>query len=126
MGSVSATDLPGTGFSQPKYTAIMTAINDPQQHQELALRDQVGLAGFVDQFRDFAHGAMHGQVLQAHEDGHAETEAKHAEQQMPISSSLWPSIALFKKADRRKVGQLQRSLAAAGLFGGLRQRAGGH
>ncbi len=53
----------------------------PEQHQELALRDQVGLAGFVNQFRNFAHGAVHRKVLQPHEDHHAETEAKHAEQQ---------------------------------------------
>src|ERR1019366_4563519 len=53
----------------------------PQQHQEFALGDEVGLTGFVNQFRDFAHGAVHGQVLQAHEDDHAEAEAEDAEQQ---------------------------------------------
>ncbi len=52
----------------------------PQQHQELALRDQIGFAGFVNQFRDFAHGAVHGQVLQTHENHHAEAEAENAEQ----------------------------------------------
>ena len=35
----------------------------PQQHQKFALSDQVGLAGFVNQFRNFAHGAVHGEIL---------------------------------------------------------------
>ena len=46
----------------------------PQQKDEAALRDQVGLAGLVDEFGDFAHGTMHGQILEAHVNDHAEAE----------------------------------------------------
>ena len=30
----------------------------PQQKDEFALRDEVGFAGLVDEFGDFAHGAV--------------------------------------------------------------------
>ena len=76
-------DHPGN-FEMPQKTKIEHddgGNEGPQQHQELALRDQVSLTGFVNQFRDFAHGAVHGQVLQTHENNHAEAEAENAEQQ---------------------------------------------
>ncbi len=92
----------------------------PQQHEEFALGDEVGLAGFVNQFRDFAHGAVHGQVLQAHEDDHAEAEAEDAEQQ-PDCQQAVPIHT--KERNRRKVGQFQGRLAAR--FGGLCQRVAG-
>ena len=38
----------------------------PKDEDELALGDQVGLAGFVNEFGDLAHGAMDRQVLELH------------------------------------------------------------
>ena len=89
----------------------------PQQHQELALRDEVGLAGFVDQFRDLSHGAVHGQILQAHEDDHAETEAENAEEQANHEETM---AVDSEEGDRGKVGEFEGRLAAR-FFGGLRQ-----
>ena len=96
----------------------------PQQHQELALCDQISLAGLINQFRDFAHGAMYGQVLQPHEDRHAEAEAEDAKQQ-PDHQQPMPVDA--EERNRRKVRQLQGRLAArfGGLSGRLRQRVAG-
>ena len=74
----------------------------PQQHQELALGDQIGLAGFVNQFRNFAHGTMHGQVLQPHEDDHAKAEAEDAEQQPNRQQTM---AVHAEERDRRKVRQ---------------------
>ena len=42
---------------------MMTAMNTHKYQDELALGDQVGLAGFVNQFRDLAHRAMDGSFL---------------------------------------------------------------
>ena len=50
-----------------------------QQQQEFALRHQVGLAGFIDQFGDLPHGAVHRQVLQPRVDDQAEEQAEDAE-----------------------------------------------
>ena len=58
----------------------MTAMNAHSRQDELALRDQIGLAGLVDQFRDLAHRAMHRQILQPHEDRHAKAQPEQAEQ----------------------------------------------
>ena len=56
---------------------------NPKQKEKLALIDEVGLAGFVDQLRNFAHRAMHGQILKPHVNRHAECEAKKAEKNSP-------------------------------------------
>src|SRR5689334_11056831 len=48
---------------------------------ELALRDQIGLAGLIDQLRDFTHGAMHGRILQLHIDDQPEQATQSAEDQ---------------------------------------------
>ncbi len=96
----------------------------PQQHQEFALGDEVGFASFVNQLRDFTHGAVHGQVLQPHEDDQAETEAEGAEQQ-PDGQQAMPVHA--EERNRREVGQFQGRLAAffCGWSSGLRQRVAG-
>ena len=49
-----------------------------QEEDELALRDQVGLARLVDQLRDLEHRLMDGQVLELPEDHHAERETEQA------------------------------------------------
>ena len=58
----------------------MTAMNSPEQQQEFALREEIGLAGFVDQFGNVAHRAMHGQIFQAGVDDHAEAQPEDAEE----------------------------------------------
>jgi hypothetical protein len=57
------------------------ADEDLEQQDELALRDQVGLAGLVDQLGHLEHRAVHRHVLEAHEDRHAEGEAQQAHDQ---------------------------------------------
>src|SRR5262249_13552057 len=90
----------------------------PQQHEKLTLRKQVGLAGLVDEFGDFAHGAMDWQILQAHVDGHAETQSKDAEQQTDHQE---PMTINAKEGHRREVGQFQRGLAT-GLVDRMSER----
>ena len=53
---------------------------DPEKKEKFALGDEVGLAGFVDKFGDFAHGAMHGHVLQAGKYPHAKEQTEDADQ----------------------------------------------
>src|SRR5262249_5550752 len=50
---------------------------DPQKQQKLSLRDEVGFAGLVDQFRHFAHGAMYGQIFQSRIDSQTESQPKN-------------------------------------------------
>ena len=60
---------------------------DPQQEEEFALRDEVRLAGFVDQLGNFAHGAVHRQVLQAHVNRQAEDQSEDAKQDAPDAAA---------------------------------------
>ncbi len=55
------------------------ADEDLENQDELALRDQVGLAGLVNELRDFPHRRVNGQVLELPEDDHSEREAEHAD-----------------------------------------------
>src|SRR5262249_21137497 len=57
------------------------ADENPQPQKELTLRDQVRLAGLIDQLRDLPHGRVHGQVLELTEDHEAEDEAEAADPQ---------------------------------------------
>ena len=59
---------------------MTTAMNTPEQQQEFALREEIGLAGLVDQLGNFAHRAVHRQILQARVDDHAEDQAEDAKQ----------------------------------------------
>ena len=52
----------------------------PQQQQEFTLRNQVGLASFVNQFRNFAHRAMHWQILQPRVNHQPKSEAENTEE----------------------------------------------
>ena len=63
---------------------------DLEDGDELALRDQVGLAGLVDQLRDLAHRPVHRQVLQLVEDDQAEQRCRAPRRPMPIISSVRP------------------------------------
>src|SRR5208282_1363209 len=52
----------------------------PKQKKEFALRDEIGFAGLVNELGDLAHGAVHGQVLEASEDGQAEEQAEDTDE----------------------------------------------
>ena len=84
----------------------------PQDHQELALRDHVGLAGLVDQLGDLAHGAMDRQVLELHVNGEAEEQSEAAEQ----DSNQQDVVSVHaQEADRGEIGNLQAGFAAGGF-----------
>ncbi len=85
-----------------------------KQHQELALRDQIGFAGFVDQLGHFAHGAMDRQVLQLHVDRQAEQQAEDAEEQADRQQLV---AVHAEKVDGRQIGQLQAGFAAGVSLG---------
>ena len=53
---------------------------NPQQHQELALSDEVSLAGLVNQFRNFPHRAMHRQIFQLGVNDEAEKQTENAKE----------------------------------------------
>src|SRR4029077_4240681 len=49
-----------------------------EQDQKLALRDQIGFAGVIDQLGNLAHGAVHRQILQALIDGQTKNQPEDA------------------------------------------------
>src|SRR5581483_1693485 len=52
----------------------------PQEDEKLSLRDQIRLAGLVNEFRDLPHGAVDGQVLQLGVDNQTKKQAEDAEE----------------------------------------------
>ena len=81
----------------------------PQDRQELALRHQVGLAGFVDQFRHLAHGAVYRQVLELHVLHQREQQPEDAEQ----DADQQQAVAVHaEELDGGQVGELEAGLAA--------------
>ena len=86
---------------------------NPEQHNELALRDQIGLAGLIDQFGHFPHSAMNGQVLQLHIDHQAEEQAGDAEEQSDRQKLMSVQAEEIRKTHGRQVGQLQAGFASA-------------
>jgi len=52
-----------------------------ENEEELALRDQIGLAGLVDQLGDLAHRRVHGKAPQLREDDDPEQEPERADDQ---------------------------------------------
>ncbi len=99
MGSVKRYGLARHRRQPAKVSGNDDRNEDPQQQNELALRDQIGLAGFVNQFRDFPHRAMHRQVLQAHVNRHAKSEPEQAEQNSDQQQLVTVDGAI-EKADR--------------------------
>ena len=91
-----------------------------QEQEELALGDEIGFAGFVDQLGDLAHGAVHGQVLQPLIDGQAEEQAENTKQDAEEQELMAVDA---KKGHLREVRQLEIGLAAC--FGRLRPGRGG-
>ncbi len=85
----------------------------PEQKDELALRDQIGFAGLIDQFGNFEHGAMDRQVLQLHIDGEAEQEAAGAEEQADHQKGVSVEAAKVGETDAFQVRQDQIGFATA-------------
>ncbi len=82
---------------------------EPQDHDEAPLRDEVGLAGLVDQLGDFAHRAVDGQVLELRVNPHPEAEAERADDDAEHEEGA-PVDA--EELDRAEVGQHEVGLAA--------------
>ena len=99
---------------------MMTAMKHLEQNQELALREQVRLAGFVDQLGNFAHASMHRHVAQANENDEAEDHAQRADQQAAQQQIV--AVDAAQKVGDAQIGQVEIGLSAA-LF--LRQRRNG-
>ena len=122
MGRVTAT-FP-TGARTAEIQRDNDGDEDPEQHDELALRDQIGFAGFIDQLGHFAHRFMNRQVLQLHEDRQSKDQAGDAEEQSDHQQS---GSAEAEMIHRRKVRQLQAGFAARRFLragdGGQQQKA---
>ena len=88
---------------------------DPEQHEELALREEVGFAGFVDEFGDVAHRAMHGQIFEAAIDDQAESKSEDAEEDAEQEQLVAVDA---EKRDRGEVRELEVRFAS-GLLNGL-------
>ena len=85
---------------------------DPQEKQELALREEVRFAGLVNQLGNFAHRAVHRQVFQTAINGQSEDQSEDAKQN-PERQQLVPVDP--KERDLREVGKFQARLAS-GVF----------
>ncbi len=84
-----------------------------KNQDELSLRDQIGFAGFIDQFRDLAHGAMHRCVLQLHVDDQAKQSAQSAKHKADLQQLM--------TADAEKVHALHVGQPEIGFPGGFRR-----
>ena len=85
-----------------------------QQHQEFALRNQVGFAGLVNQVGDFQHRAVYRQIFQPRINRQAKNEPENAENN-PEKQQL-VSIDSVQESHRRQVRQLQIRFAAHRRF----------
>ncbi len=81
-----------------------------EQQDELALRDQVGLAGLVNQLGDLEHRRVHRQVLQLGEDDQPEQQAERAHAETGHQQGAPVDAAEF---DLRQIRKHEVHLAAA-------------
>src|SRR3989339_136627 len=79
-----------------------------ENKNKFTLRYKIGFAGFVNQFRYFAHGFMHGHRLDSHELHHAEHKAEYAYQQSPEKKGM---AVHAKEIDGFKIRQDKIALA---------------
>jgi hypothetical protein len=92
------------------------ADEDPENEDELALRDEVGLAGLVDELGDLVHRPVHGQVLQLDVDHHAEDEPEHThaqphhQQRAPVDASELDLAEVREDQVRLAAGMRRRCL----------------
>ena len=121
IGSVSAT-ASGTGEQHAEVQNNHDGDENPQQQQELALREEVGLAGLVDQLGNLPHRAVHRQILQPAIDRQAEEQAENAEQNAEEQQLVAVDA---EKRDLRKIRQLQIGFATRRFLRGLCQQSAG-
>ena len=100
----------------------------PEDQDEPPLRDQIGLAGLVDQLRDLEHRPVHRQVLQVVVDDQAEHQAEDADAEAAHQQGA--SVDPLE-LDRPEVGQHEVRFAAGMLRRGAacvcgRRRRGLH
>ena len=100
---------------------MIAPMKSSRTQDELALRDQVRLAGLVDQLGDLEHRLVHGQVLQLPVDHQAEEQAEHADDEAAHEQR---AAVHAQELDRGEIGEDEARLAAGGL-GGLCERGAG-
>src|SRR5882724_10058504 len=88
----------------------------PQQHDELALRDQVGLASLIDQLRDVAHRLMNSQIFELQVDAKSKEKSEKAEQQADHQQIV---AVHAQKINLRQVGKSEVRLTSAGFWSRL-------
>ena len=116
--------------STPKYSRMIEADEDLEDQDELALRDEIRLAGLVDQLGDLEHRPMHGQRLELREDHEAEGEAEQRDDQPAHQQRVAVDTAeeLHLREVRAAPGSLRRpadarpDAATAGGSGCARRR----
>ncbi len=94
---------------------------NPEQEKELALRREIGFAGFVNQFGDIAHRFVNRQVFQPRINHQPERETKQTEKNAEEQESM---TIRAEKFHLREVGELQTGFAA-GFFRILRECGSG-
>ena len=102
---------------------MTTAMKTQQQHQKFALRDEIRLAGLVDQLGDIAHRLVHGQILESRVDRQAEEQTEDANENAPEEKLV--AVDAAGELNGGKIGKLEAGLAARFAFRLGRQRARG-
>ena len=92
-----------------------------QDDDELDLREQVRLAGFVNQLRHFAHGGVHRQVLQLAESHQTKDDAKEANQD---ASHKQVVAGVAAEEGNGRVGQVGHGEVELALVAALGERSG--
>src|SRR5262249_10658787 len=82
----------------------------PEDHQELALLDHVGLAGGVDELGDVEHALVNGEVLELPVDHETEAEAEGADDQPGEEEGL--AVNGVHELDVADPGEVEVGLAA--------------
>src|SRR5262249_6026917 len=102
--------LPGYGREPAEVKNDDHGDEDPEQHEEFALRKKVSLAGFVDKLGDFAHGAMDGKIFEARVDHEAEEQAEDADKNAPKEKTV--AVDAAGELDGGEIGEFQAGFAA--------------
>src|SRR2546429_9099181 len=77
---------------------------NPQEKKEVALRGEIGFAGFVDEFGNVAHGFVDGEIFQAGVNHESESQPEQTEEDAEEQKFVAVHAV---EADLRKVGELQ-------------------
>ena len=87
----------------------------PEHREEFALRNQVRLAGFVNEFGDFQHRLVNGQIfeLSVHDEAEHQACDRHGETDVEqvLAADAPASHDVIEKCRRVEVGQFQVGFA---------------